>query len=228
MDWELWIRFSAVKGLYINDYLSCNRLYGDNKTQSGQWRRWREIRDMIRRYTTARWPPSLALYCLEAMIQSLRAQPWNRKFDGPLADVFSWGMKREISGRFADGGVKRVWRFSVWCPSTPPHAVTVCFTPLSRFDASRMGRAPLVITWTSTTGDCGTFSLQEDGHPQEFRLALWGRRRVRSSISAAAPMIRAKWSKQGRAYLGDASSDSWKLNGLTERGSTLSWPHKQA
>ena len=175
MDWELWIRFSAHKGLYIDDYLSCNRLYGDNKTQSGQWRRWREIRDMVRRYTTARWPPTLGLYCLEAMIQSLRAQRWNRNFDGPLAHVFSWGMKRDMSGRHADGGVEQVFHFSVSCASEPPRAVTVSLTPLSRFDTSRAGREPVSIRWTSTTGDSGTLCLEENGRAQEFSLALKGR-----------------------------------------------------
>ena len=140
MDWDLWIRFSAHKGLYIDDHLSCNRLYGDNKTQSGQWRRWREIRDMIRRYTTARWPPVLALYWLEAVIQSLRAQAWNRNFDRPLARLFAWGMRRDMSGRYSDGGVERVFRFSVPCSGDPPHAIAVRLTPLSRFDASLLGR----------------------------------------------------------------------------------------
>ncbi len=181
MDWELWIRFSAHRGLYIDDYLSCNRIYGDNKTQSGQWRRWREIRDMIRRYTTSRWPPTLALYCLEAMIQSLRARPWNRNFDVPLANVFYWGMKRDMSGRYSDGGVARVFHFSVPVVSKPPLTVRLGLTPLSRFDRFHLGSEPISIRWTSTTGDRGSLCLEEDGRAQEFRLVLTGR--------AACPII---------------------------------------
>jgi glycosyltransferase involved in cell wall biosynthesis len=193
MDWELWIRFSSHKGLYIDDYLSCNRIYGDNKTQSGQWRRWREIRDMIRRYTTARWPPTLALYFLEAMIQSLRAQRWNRNFDGPLANAFSWGMKRDMSGRYADGGVEQVFHVSVWRPSERSPEITVWMTPLSRFDTSYMGREPIVIRWTSPTGDSGAFSLEENGRAQQFRLVL--------ARSAACPVVHFRFRADHRGHV---------------------------
>lgn len=172
MDWDLWIRFSAHKGLYIDDYLSCNRTYAGNKTQSGQWRRWREIRRMIRRYTSSRWPPVLTLYGLEALIQSLRAQPWNQYFDWPLSKLFARRVAQNISGRYADGGVAPVFHFSLGQPSGVPRAVKMRLTPLSKFDRSRIGCAPIIIAWKSAVGDRGTFHLQENGHTQEFTLPL--------------------------------------------------------
>lgn len=211
MDWDLWIRFFAQRGLYIDDYLSCNRVYGDNKTQSGQWRRWREIRDMIRRYTTARWPPTLPLYGLEAMIQSLRAQHWNKNFDGPLANLFSFGMKRDMSGRYADGGVERVFHFSVWRSSERPQAVTVHFAPLSRFAPARIGREPIGIKWTSTTGDRGRFSLEENGRTQHVRLVLAG--------SAPCPLIhfRCRADQAGQLVEAGAGLPRRRIVGFLDR-----------
>jgi glycosyltransferase involved in cell wall biosynthesis len=172
MDWDLWIRFSAHKGLYLDDYLSCNRTYAGNKTQSGQWRRWREIRRMIRRYTSARWPPVLTLYGLEAVIQSLRPQPLHQYLDWPLSKLFAWRVAQNISGRYADGGVAPVFHFSLGQPPGAPRVVKMRLTPLSKFDRSRIGCAPIIISWKSAAGDRGTFSLQENGRTQEFKLAL--------------------------------------------------------
>lgn len=170
MDWDLWIRFSVDKGLYVDDYLSCNRTYGENKTQSGQWPRWREIRRMIQRYTPARWPPVLTLYGLEAMIQWLRAKRWNRNFDRPLTALLSRGMAHNVSGRYSDGGVAPIFHFSVGHPAGAPQTVIVRLTPLSKFDTSRIGGPPVTLVWTSTAGDRGTLHLQEDGRTQEFTL----------------------------------------------------------
>ena len=61
MDWDLWIRFAAYRGLYVDEFWSYNRVHRQNKTQSGHFRRWAEIRRMVRRYTDVRWPPVMSL-----------------------------------------------------------------------------------------------------------------------------------------------------------------------
>lgn len=71
MDWDLWIRFAAYRGVYVDDFWSYNRVHRDNKTQSGPFRRWAGIRRMVRRYTDAPWPPVVWLYLLEAVRQRL-------------------------------------------------------------------------------------------------------------------------------------------------------------
>lgn len=171
MDWELWIRFSDYKGLYIDQYLSCNRVYNDNKTQSGQLRRWYEIRTMVRRYTTVRWPPVLSLYLLEAMIQLVRTRSWLRKLEWPLCKIFFWGMEQEMSGRYADGGVESTSYFSVGNPFGKER-LKLTFTPLSRYETSRLGQAPLTIRWKSSNGQKGKFFLLENGRVQEFMIPL--------------------------------------------------------
>ncbi len=109
MDWDLWIRFAALsKGRYLDEYLSCNRIYPDNKTQSGQLKRWREIHRMIRRYTTKRWPPVLSLYFLETMAQIVGKRPWLRQLEQLFRRGFFWGSWKRDEwsirgwGRWAD------------------------------------------------------------------------------------------------------------------------------
>jgi glycosyltransferase involved in cell wall biosynthesis len=172
MDWDQWIRFSTHKALHVDEYLSCNRTYRGNKTQSGRWRRWKEIRGMIRRYTPAPWPPVVTLYFLEALLQSLRARSWGRHVEWPIGKLCTWGMAREMSGRYPDGGVAPVFHFSAGRSSATPRAITIGMTPLSKYDASSLGAAPVRISWRSTTGDRGGFSLLEDGRTQRFTLAL--------------------------------------------------------
>lgn len=171
MDWELWIRFSAYRGLYTDEYLSCNRRYSGNKTQSGQFRRWCEIRNMVRRYTDARWPPVVGLYFLEAMIQTLRARSWPKELEWPLCRIFSWGMTKEMSGRYADGGIEPTFHFSAGNP-LEKEKLRLTFTPLSRYDSSRLGQAPITIQWKSSNDKKSGFLLMENGHAQEFTIPL--------------------------------------------------------
>jgi glycosyltransferase involved in cell wall biosynthesis len=171
MDWDLWIRFAAYKGLYIDEYLSCNRTYGNNKTQSGQFRRWREIRAMVRQYTSAVWPPVLSLYFLEALIQAARARGMPNKLARALYRVFAWGMRKELSGTYSDGGIAPNFCFSAGNPCGK-NQLRLTLTPLSRYDRSLLGAPPIAIAWKSSAGLRGQIMLLENGHTQEFTLPL--------------------------------------------------------
>jgi glycosyltransferase involved in cell wall biosynthesis len=171
MDWELWIRFSAYKGLFIDEYLSSNRTYDDNKTQSGQFRRWREIRAMISQYTHVAWPPVLGLYFLEALIQAARYRSVPHKLAGALHRAFVWGMMKELSGVYFDGGIAPHFYFSAGNPLAKSQ-LRLSLTPLSRYDRSRLGFQPVAINWKSSGGQRGQIMLLENGHTQEFTLPL--------------------------------------------------------
>jgi glycosyltransferase involved in cell wall biosynthesis len=171
MDWELWIRFAAHRGLFIPDYLSSNREYEQNKTQSGQFRRWREIRQMVRKYTRSRWPPVVWLYLIEALIQKARMHRWLARLDGPLSTVFMRAMGKEMSGRYSDGSVQRSFHISVGNPDRRP--VARCrFVPLSWYDQTRLRSRPVRMNWESDSGQRGSLLLLEDSCTQVFDLPL--------------------------------------------------------
>jgi GT2 family glycosyltransferase len=171
MDWELWIRFAAYKGLYIKEYLSSNRTYPQNKTQSGYFKRWREINTVVRKYTNIRWPPILTLYLLEISVLMLRARGAPRWLEAPLAVALDQGMRKEMSGCNADGSLEPKFQFSVGNPCHQ-EAVMLRLSPLSAFDQSRLGKSPVIIRWQSSSGQRGIFSLQENGQTQWFTLPL--------------------------------------------------------
>jgi glycosyltransferase involved in cell wall biosynthesis len=171
MDWDLWIRFGAYRGLYVDEFWSYNRVHRQNKTQSGHFRRWAEIRRMVRRYTDTRWPPVMSLYLLEAILHRFRDRRVPRAIEGELVRIFSRGMQREMSGRYPDGGVDRRFRFSVGDPGGDGR-VALTLSPLSRYDRSRLGQDPVTIRWRASTGSAGVLSLRETGLPQQFALLL--------------------------------------------------------
>lgn len=173
MDWDLWIRFAAYRGLYVDDFWSYNRVHRENKTQSGQFRRWAEIRRMVRRYTDARWPPVVWLYFLEAILQLVRGRRVPDRLERLLLRVFSQGMRKDMSGRYADGGVARRFRFSVG-NTHGRRQITLTLSPLSRYDRSRQGAAPVTVRWRASGGGEGVFTLLENGAEQRFGISPKG------------------------------------------------------
>jgi glycosyltransferase involved in cell wall biosynthesis len=171
MDWDLWIRFAAYRGLFVDEYLSSNREYALNKTQSGQFRRWNEIARMIRRYTTRRWPPVVWIYLVEATIQKVRTMPGLKWLDPTLSPLFMQGMISELSGRYRDGTVRRTFRVSIGNPDRRRSA-RWRFIPLSHRDRAHLGAPAITFRWRSDSGEHGELRLVEDGRPQEFVVPL--------------------------------------------------------
>ena len=171
MDWDLWIRFAAYRGLYVDEFWSCNRAHRANKTQSGQFRRWAEIRRMVRRYTDAAWPPVLSLYLLEAVCQRIRVGRAPGALERLLRDIFARGMRHDMSGRYADGGVARRFRFSLGNPGGR-RQLALTLSPLSRYDRSRRGAPPVTLRCWTSAGGGGILNLQENGAEQRFTLPI--------------------------------------------------------
>ncbi len=47
-DWDYWLRISKkYKLYYLDDYISCYRIHGEAKTQSGKWNRSKEIIEFL-------------------------------------------------------------------------------------------------------------------------------------------------------------------------------------
>jgi glycosyltransferase involved in cell wall biosynthesis len=171
MDWELWIRFGAYPGVFVDEFLSCNRMYAQNKTQSGAFRRWREIRRMARTYTDRSLPPVMWLYFLESLLQWLRSRRVPAGALLPLARLFRWGMQQELSGLHADGSIEPAFAFTVPNPDRKDHAV-LTLSPVSRYDPAALGGPPVRFSWRSSSRGTGTFELLETGQAQEVVLPL--------------------------------------------------------
>jgi glycosyltransferase involved in cell wall biosynthesis len=171
MDWELWIRFAAYPGVFVDEFLSCNRTYAQNKTQSGTFRRWREIRRMVRLYTDEPLPPVLWLYFLESVIHWLRQRPLIRRAARPLERVFRGGILKEQSGVHADGSFEPAFAFTVPNPGRKDR-VRLTLTPVSRYDPAALGGPPVRVVWRSGRRRTGTFELLETGGEQEVVLPL--------------------------------------------------------
>jgi glycosyltransferase involved in cell wall biosynthesis len=170
MDWDLWIRLSTHRARYVDAYLSCNRTYAQNKTQSGQFRRWFEIRRMVRRYTSERWPPVLTLYLLEAVLQTIRRRRLVRRLQGPIRRAFERGMALEMNGRRADGGVERQFRFSV--AAQPQHTAVRIILRRPGATEGPDHSAPMTVRWAASSGGGGALALIAGAASQSFVLPL--------------------------------------------------------
>ena len=171
MDWELWIRFAAYPGVYLDEFLSCNRTYAQNKTQSGTFRRWREIRRMVRGYTEEALPPVVWLYFVESLVQWLRQRRFLGRAAWPLARIFRWGVLKELSGLHPDGSIEPAFAFTVPNPGRKD-SVRLTLSPVSRYDPAALGGPPVRISWRSSGRRAGTFDLLETGQGQEVVLPL--------------------------------------------------------
>ena len=66
LDWDLLVRLGQRFGLrYVPCEMGCLREYGDTKTASGGPRRFRELRQVLRRQTGAWWAPGCWFYGLD-------------------------------------------------------------------------------------------------------------------------------------------------------------------
>jgi glycosyltransferase involved in cell wall biosynthesis len=148
MDWDLWIRFGAYKHAWLDTSLSLNRVYAANKTASGGWKRWREIRRMVRRYTPARFPPVLYVYLFEIIFQRTH-----------LAPLKKWAMKKFVtlmhtpcSGVLEDGRLLSRFHLSAG-NSGGKQALRV------ELESLQSDHLPLTIHWKNTLGQKGAFNL---------------------------------------------------------------------
>jgi glycosyltransferase involved in cell wall biosynthesis len=174
MDWELWIRLASRPGHFIDSPLSCNRSYAENKTNSGAFRRWDEIRRMVKPYAGQSCPPVVWIYLLETILQKLSGKYWLNPIRNGLNAVLQRCMKAEFSGWYADGGVATRFRFTM--PNRPgADSVRVVLEPLSSFDPARRGGPPVTIHWCNGQAR-GVARLLENGCRQVFELPLARRR----------------------------------------------------
>ncbi len=171
MDWELWIRFSAYKGYFTDEFLSYNRTYNENKTQSGHFKRWKEIYRVVRKYTDAFCPPILGIYLLEVTIHYLASKRFPHQLLVPLLNQLMRLSLREMSGCYANGAVSRRFMFSIGNPDQKSQ-VKLRLRPLSATIKERIAARPITVHWQSNTGTRGSFLLMENGVEQEFLLPV--------------------------------------------------------
>lgn len=171
MDWELWIRFSAYKEFYTEAFLSYNRTYNENKTQSGHFKRWKEIYRVVRKYTDAFCPPILGIYLLEVTIHYLASKRVPHKLLVPLLNQLMRLSQREMSGCYPNGAVSRRFMFSIGNLEQKSQ-VKFRLRPLSATIKDRIAAEPVTINWRSNTGTRGSFVLIENGEEQDFLLSV--------------------------------------------------------
>jgi len=161
MDWDLWIKFGAYQPGYIHEFLSSNRVYPANKTASGGWKRWKEIRRMVQRYTSRRFPPVLYIYFFEITFQRTSFIPlknWAMK-------QFVRLMQQPFSGVMAEGKLGGTIHISEGNPGNKSAAqITMkSVTP---------GLGTETFTWKNSCGSRGSFDLKCNGEEQTIRLPL--------------------------------------------------------
>jgi len=64
MDWDLWCKLALSGEVhYEQSIIAANREYGTTKTNSGSWRRLRELLKIQKRHMTGRWPHAFWGFC---------------------------------------------------------------------------------------------------------------------------------------------------------------------
>ncbi len=170
MDWELWIRFSRGKGMFLDKYLSKNRVYSASKSVSGKFKRWKEIRRMLCEYTGKKITSAIILYFMETLVLTTATNRYFDTFFGyPMRHLLALGMEHEFSGWFDDGSVCNRFYFTV-NRNARESTVIIRIKPLSAFDKKLIGEKSVEIHWESSDKSKGTFCLKQNGNAQEFQL----------------------------------------------------------
>lgn len=173
MDWELWIRFGMYKGTFVEQYLSKNRTYFENKTSSGGFQRWREICHIVNTFTDMNYAPVKRLYLAETFIQRLHSMlpRIGRYLCIPLERYFYKGIMSEFSGCYEDGGVAQNFYISIPNPEKKKY-LKFTFTPLSAYARTRYGAQKIYLTMTNGKEMLPSIEIQENGRSQEFFLPI--------------------------------------------------------
>ncbi len=77
---------------------------------------------------------------------------------------------KEMSGRYSDGGIEPKFCFSIGNPLNKGK-LKLTFTPLSKYDPSRLRQPPVTIQWESNNGNKGKFHLLENGQSQTIMIS---------------------------------------------------------
>jgi FkbM family methyltransferase len=111
LDWDAFIRLSRRWPMRrIDEHVAVARVHDSAKTQSGGFRRFREMRTVMRRYADRRFPPAFFLYGCDTVsmsIRSLARRALGRLgLDGePLADAIDAAMFGAIRHRIQTWGL---------------------------------------------------------------------------------------------------------------------------
>ncbi|MGH7267084.1 MAG: FkbM family methyltransferase [Candidatus Rokuibacteriota bacterium] len=109
LDWDVFIRLSRRwPTRRIAEHLAVGRVYDAAKTQSGGFRRFREMRALMRRYADRRFPPVFFLYACDAASTSIDIRV--RRVLGRL------GLDGELLGAAIDAAVFGAIRHRVLTP----------------------------------------------------------------------------------------------------------------
>jgi hypothetical protein len=119
MDWDLWIRLgSRWPVAYLAEVLAQSREYGETKTASGGWRRFRELRSILERHGARGWSPGARIYGLETLARQLpeaRVKPrsWRAQLARPVRRLVAILINRQVhraKGISPDGWMRSLAR----------------------------------------------------------------------------------------------------------------------
>jgi hypothetical protein len=83
-------------------------------------------------------------------------------------------MERAFRGCFPDGSVSKHFYFTIPNPEAKLEA-RILMKPISAYDNSLLGSSPYYISWTSSEGNSGKFSLLQNGKPRQILIPLKGK-----------------------------------------------------
>jgi GT2 family glycosyltransferase len=106
LDWDLWIKMGLKAPIaYLPEVLACSREYEATKTSTGGWKRLREIRNVMGRYTDVKYPPGFWLYGASTVLTEAGEGSWKHRLLVPPAGFVIGRTLRTVPGRFPDGWV---------------------------------------------------------------------------------------------------------------------------
>lgn len=172
MDWDLWIRLAAVETLFIDQSLSLNRVYDENKTMSGGFARLREIHRITVPRAMTRFPEVLKLYGYETLIRKAHQTGRGLELASRLSKRFMDGMNdRSATGLLANGAMTNDVHFTVGRPDSSYRTIFVTILPLASIDSSLA--KPLPFRWSVNRKIVGEFMLSAGvDTAQEFEIPL--------------------------------------------------------
>jgi GT2 family glycosyltransferase len=159
LDWDLWIKVGLRYPIaYLPEVLACSREYEATKTSTGGWKRLREIRAVMARYTHDRFPPGLFLYGTSTLMTAVDRNAWAYRLLAPLGARVMARTLRTAPGRFPDGWVGP--RAHIWLPGPE----TKCDLGISGVVHPVPGLLPLQVEVWSGGHRCSFWVLKEEGH----------------------------------------------------------------
>jgi glycosyltransferase involved in cell wall biosynthesis len=114
MDWDLWIRLAnAGKVKYISEFIANSREYGDTKTSTGGYKRFKEIVALMRKYSHKKYTPGYFLYGASTLYTDLEETFLLNKIGKYVMYLVHKTVFQNLPIKYQDGWVKKEYHLTI-------------------------------------------------------------------------------------------------------------------